>query len=96
MSRLPVSHHPPTSAAGALLSQVGWAELWFPAAYSRPLPSRALAKVVSPRGTERVPAPVPKASLARAQLLLVAGEGAAGKLWTAVVTLPVLSRPFFA
>lgn len=95
MSRLPVSHHPPTSAAGAPLSQVGWAELWFPAPYAPPLPSRALAKV-SLRGTERVPAPLPKASLARAQLLLVAGEGATGKLWTALVTLPGLSRPFFA
>ena len=92
-SQLPVPHQPP---AGAPLSQVGWAELWFPAPYAPPLPSRALAKVASPRRTERVSAPLPEASLARAQLLLVAGEGAAGKPRTGQVTLPGPSQPVFA
>lgn len=92
-SQLPVPHQPP---AGAPLSQVGWAELWFPAPYAPPLPSRALAKVSSPRRTERVSAPLPEASLARAQLLLVAGEGAAGKPRTGQVTFPGPSQPVFA
>lgn len=82
--------------AGAPLSQVGWAELWFPAPSAPPLPSRALAKVASPRGTERVSAPLPEASRARARLLLAAGKGTAGKPRTPQVTLPGASQPVFA
>ena len=69
---------------------------WFPAPSAPPLPSRALAKVASPRGTERVSAPLPEASRARARLLLAAGKGTAGKPRTPQVTLPGASQPVFA
>lgn len=67
---------PTNLPAGTPLSQVvGRAELWFPAPQAPPLPSRTLALVASPGGTERVPAPLAEASVAQAQLLLVGGGG---------------------